>query len=104
MEYYSGTFGWQSIDTRGIVILETENGGYVAVIPVGMCQVASVNFENTVVPGTQVRKGDPLGWFMFGGSDIVMLFSENLHFELVAEQDVHIGMGEAYGRITLAEE
>ena len=60
-EYYSEIFGWQSIETRGIVIIETESGGLVAVIPVGMCQVSSVNFEEQVKEGAQVRKGDPLG-------------------------------------------
>ena len=49
-EYFSETIGWQSIETRGIVIIETESGGLAAVVPVGMCQVSSVNFEESVVP------------------------------------------------------
>ena len=100
VEYYSETFGWQSIETRGVVIIETETGGYVAVIPVGMCQVSSVNFEETIVPGTEVKKGDPLGFFLFGGSDIVMLFSEDLDFQMSAETDVHYNMGQEYGAIS----
>lgn len=99
MEYYSDTFGWQSIETRGVVIIETEDGGYAAVIPVGMCQVSSVNFENVISPGQKVRKGDPLGYFLFGGSDIVMLFSEDLDFELTTDVQKHGLMGEEYGRI-----
>lgn len=43
-EYFSEVFGWQSIETRGVVIIETDSGGLVAVVPVGMCQVSSVNF------------------------------------------------------------
>ena len=97
--YCAGTFGWQSIETRGAVIIETDGGGYAAVVPVGMCQVSSVNFEQGIVPGARVRKGDPLGWFAFGGSDIVMLFSEDLHFEFTAEANVHLRMGLPYGRI-----
>lgn len=99
VEYYSDTFGWQSIETRGVVIIETEDGGYAAVIPVGMCQVSSVNFENVISPGQKVRKGDPLGYFLFGGSDIVMLFSEDLDFELTTDVQKHGFMGEEYGRI-----
>lgn len=48
-----------------------------AIVPVGMCQVSSVNFEDTVTVGAEVGKGDPLGYFLFGGSDIVMVFSED---------------------------
>ena len=54
IEYYSETFGWQSIETRGVVIIETVSGGLVAVVPVRMCQVASLNFENSIVPGAKV--------------------------------------------------
>ena len=99
-EYYSEQFGWQSIETRGVVVIETEQGGLAAVVPVGMCQVSSVNFEDTVKVGAKVRKGDPLGYFLFGGSDIVMVFSEDLHFELTAEPQKHILTGNAYGRIS----
>ena len=48
-----------------------------------------------------INKGDPLGHFLFGGSDIVMIFSEDLHFELTAEKDKHILMGNEYGKIFL---
>lgn len=98
-EYYSEEFGWQSIETRGVVIVETNGGGLVAIVPVGMCQVSSVNFEDTVTVGAEVKKGDPLGYFLFGGSDIVMVFSEDLQFELTAEPQEHILMGNAYGKI-----
>ena len=101
VEYYSDTFGWQSIETRGVVIIETEGKGYVAVVPVGMCQVSSVNFEKSITPGTKVKKGDPLGFFLFGGSDIVMLFSENLDFDKTAKTGVHKQMGQKYGTIRI---
>lgn len=64
-----------------------------------MCQVSSVNFEEAIVPGTKVEKGDPLGFFLFGGSDIVMLFSEDLDFTLTAGVNEHADMGTEYGRI-----
>ena len=98
-EYYSETIGWQSIETRGIVIVELEDGGYAAVIPVGMCQVSSVNFENNVVPGAEIKKGDPLGFFLFGGSDVIMMFSRDVAFELTATPGEHMLMGNEYGRL-----
>ncbi len=98
-EYFSETVGWQSIETRGVVIIETANGGLVAVIPVGMCQVSSVNFEESVKAGAEVKKGDPLGYFLFGGSDIIMLFDEDLEFSMTAKTGSHILMGSEYGTI-----
>ena len=87
----------------GVITWDEQAGRYVAVIPVGMCQVSSVNFEDTIVPGAKVEKGDPLGYFMFGGSDIVMIFSEDLDFNLTAEADEHYNMGEEYGRIHISK-
>ncbi len=98
-QFYGGRFGWQSIETRGVIILETETGALAAVAPIGMCQVSSVNFEDSVVPGTHVKKGDPMGCFLFGGSDIVMIFDKKAAFEMTAEPDVHLNTGEAYGRM-----
>ena len=37
------------------------------------------------------------GHFMFGGSDIVMLFSKDAGFTVTAEALVHGNMGNAYG-------
>lgn len=100
-ELYSEIIGWQSIETRGVVIVEMDNGSLCAIVPVGMCQVSSVNFEESVKPGAHVKKGDPLGYFLFGGSDIIMIFSEDADFEMKCKKDVHILTGEYYGEISL---
>lgn len=97
--------GWQMIETRGYVILETAEYGLVAVLPIGMSQVSSVNFEDTVKPGTTVQKGDMLGYFLFGGSDIIMLFQKGAGFGLTVPASgdgsyEHLLMGEEYGRLT----
>ncbi|MDT8899776.1 phosphatidylserine decarboxylase [Anaeroselena agilis] len=94
--------GWQSIETRACVVIDTDNYGLVAVLPIGMSQVSSVNFEENVRVGAKVKKGDPLGYFLFGGSDIVMIFQPQAGFEftapaLDADSYKHIYMGEAYG-------
>ena len=78
------TPGWQTIETRGCVILDTQEYGLVAVMPIGMSQVSSVNFEASVTVGASVQKGDMLGTFLFGGSDIVMLFQKQVAFDLTA--------------------
>lgn len=89
--------GWQFTQTRGYVIMDTEEYGLVALIPMGMAQVSSVNFEDDVVVGASHEKGDMLGNFLFGGSDFVMLFQKEAGFELTATPGVHILMGEEYG-------
>ncbi|MCL2063154.1 MAG: phosphatidylserine decarboxylase [Candidatus Cloacimonetes bacterium] len=94
--------GWQSIQTRGLVVIDTYEHGYVAVLPVGMSQISSVVFEDTVVVGAEIRKGDPLGRFLFGGSDIIMIFEEKAGFEITVPVSgnvhEHILMGQEYGR------
>lgn len=99
--------GWQFTQTRGYVILDTGKYGLVTLIPMGMAQVSSVNFEDNVRVGAVRRKGDMLGNFLFGGSDFIMLFQKEAGFEITAPLESgskpgaptykHLLMGEAYG-------
>jgi phosphatidylserine decarboxylase precursor len=98
------TPGWQSIETRGCVILETEKYGLVALIPVGMAQISSIHFEETVKPGAAVKKGDLAGYFLFGGSGVVMVFQEKAGFRLTVPQEgaggfMHVLAGQEYGKL-----
>ena len=88
--------GWQSIETRDCLIMDTEYG-LVAILPVGMSQVSSCNWEESVKPGAVFKAGDPMGYFLFGGSDIVMIFQKGVSLELLSEK--HILMGEPYAEI-----
>lgn len=101
----ANTPGWQMIETRGCVIIETKEYGVVALLPIGMSQVSSVNFEDIVKAGNTVKKGDMLGYFLFGGSDFVMLFQSKVDFKLTVPQESngtykHVLMGEKYGKLT----
>lgn len=98
------TPGWQTIETRGCVILETDEFGYVALLPIGMSQVSSVNFEKNLKVGDRVKKGDMLGYFLFGGSDFVLIFQEGVKFSLTPEMESsqrykHLLMGEELGKL-----
>lgn len=99
----SAKTGWQSVETRGCVILETAEYGLVALIPIGMGVVGSVNFEENITLGTIVKKGDLLGHFAFGGSDFIMIFQDGVSFTLDApmQEDgnsyIHMLMGEQLG-------
>lgn len=88
--------GWQSIETRDCVILDTEYG-LVAILPIAMSQVSSCNWEPTVQVGAEVHAGDPMGYFLFGGSDIVMIFQQGVEVELLSTE--HILMGQPYANI-----
>ena len=96
---------WQALEVRALVMVETERHGMVALIPIGMSQVSSVMIEPEVVEGARVRKGDPLGWFLFGGSDYVMLFQRHAGFRLTTPKDddspdyEHRLFGQEYGRL-----
>ncbi|MFC1576822.1 phosphatidylserine decarboxylase [Candidatus Omnitrophota bacterium] len=95
--------GWQFTQTRSYVIVDTDKYGLVALIPMGMAQVSSVNLEDDVTVGSVHAKGDMLGNFLFGGSDFIMLFQEEAGFEITAPKDPgaaaykHILMGTEYG-------
>jgi phosphatidylserine decarboxylase precursor len=104
--------GWQFKQTRGYVIVDTGEYGLVALIPMGMAQVSSVNFEDNVKVGSVHKKGDMLGNFLFGGSDFIMLFQKEAGFKITAplasKKDYetsykHILVGEEYGRMKGAE-
>lgn len=100
---FSDTIGWQFSQTRGYVIVKTKKYGYVALIPMGMAQVSSVNFIKPILG--YHKKGDTLGFFQFGGSDFVMLFQHKSHFKITAPKHSngkykHILMGQEYGRFS----
>jgi phosphatidylserine decarboxylase len=102
----SNTPGWQNIETRGSVIIETEDHGLVALLPIGMSQICSINFEDTVKVGSKVKKGDMLGTFLFGGSDFVLIFQSKVDFKLTVPREgksayKHILTGEEYGKLTI---
>ena len=90
--------GWQSIETRGLVVIDTEEYGLVAVLPIGMSQISSINFVPELAVGQHVEKGDLLGWFLFGGSDIVYIFQKDVQFSLSTSN--HLLMGEQLGTLT----
>ena len=66
-----------------------------------------MNFLGNIKVGTKVSKGDEMGYFLFGGSDFIMVFQKQAGFildspkEEVSESYKHLLMGERYGRLTL---
>lgn len=84
---------YQFTQARGLIILDSPVG-LVAVLPIGMAQVSSVNI--TVDVGAKLRKGEEFGFFQFGGSDIVTIYEAN-SVKLNATVGTHYNQGKALG-------
>lgn len=76
-----GATGFQSLETRGVMVLDTPDYGLVALIAVGIQQVSSVqwakNLKSEILnlkSKIRLSQGDEIGSFLFGGSDIILLF------------------------------
>lgn len=54
-------------------------------------------FDETLKVGDKVNKGDHLGWFLFGSSDIVYLFQKGVTFSLASTE--HLLQGEKMGTL-----
>ena len=65
---------YQFNQERGLVVIDSPEVGLVAVLPIGMAYVSSVNLTTEV--GAELQKGDQFGYFMFGGSDIVTVYQD----------------------------
>ncbi len=88
--------GYQFTQARGLLVLESDSVGLVAVLPIGMAQVSSVTLTPEV--GTELAKGEEFGFFQFGGSDIIMVFQPN-RVRFTAEVNKHHLQGEQIGEL-----
>ncbi|KAH8747730.1 phosphatidylserine decarboxylase [Diaporthe sp. PMI_573] len=65
-------------NTREYVVIETEEFGDVLFVAIGATDVGTVSiYDRYQKPGIQVRKGDEIGLFQFGGSSIIVAFEED---------------------------
>ena len=92
LDIVDGT-GYQFTQDRGLIVLDSPLG-LVAVLPIGMAQVSSVNLTAEV--GSTLSKGEEFGFFSFGGSDIVTLFEAG-RVELDAKIGTHYNQGQKIG-------
>ncbi|MAT61655.1 MAG: hypothetical protein CMH41_08455 [Micrococcales bacterium] len=88
--------GYQFRQERGFMVIDSPIG-LVGMLPIGMDVISSVKIS--VDKGDYVNKGDEFGNFLFGGSDMVMLFEHK-------DIDVHVSeigklykMGQVFGKV-----
>ncbi|MBQ6086041.1 MAG: phosphatidylserine decarboxylase [Bacteroidaceae bacterium] len=100
--YYSNDMGFQMVETRSCAIIENEEFGLVAMLPVGMSQICSCNWIPSLHVGQTLHRGDEMGYFLFGGSDVVLIFQRGVEVELL-HMGEHLLMGEAYADLKKKE-
>lgn len=71
-----GSIGFQMLETRGVMVIDSAEWGLVALIPVGVAQVNSVLWNKELCVGQTVAAGQNLGCFKCGGSDVIVLFEK----------------------------
>lgn len=81
---------------HGYFIIDTDQYGYIAMIPIGLQTVGSVVFENkfkdiSSADGVAVQKGEKLGHFEYGGSTVLLLFQKGRLSSLTVKQGQQIG-------------
>ncbi|WP_147822435.1 phosphatidylserine decarboxylase [Salidesulfovibrio onnuriiensis] len=75
--YYGATFSPFENFQRGYFIVDTGKYGHVAMVAVGLNTISSVVFKppfNKLTKPAKVKRGDELGYFLYGGSLFMMIF------------------------------
>ncbi|WP_299006501.1 phosphatidylserine decarboxylase [uncultured Tenacibaculum sp.] len=68
---------------REYCTLKTHDKGDIIIAPVGATMVGSI--IETYTPNTEVKKGDEMGYFAFGGSTIVLLVNS---YKITIDEDI----------------
>lgn len=87
--------GYQFLQTRGCITIKNKTLGYVSVLPVGMAQVSSVKVHVKV--HDEVKKGQEISHFEFGGSDVILVFQASAGVEIFGAQGQKYLVGQVLG-------
>ncbi|MGB9365071.1 MAG: phophatidylserine decarboxylase associated domain-containing protein [Xanthobacteraceae bacterium] len=71
------------VNARGLVVFKTKDYGYVCCIPLGMSEVSSIEFDPAMKKGAQVKKGQEMGKFNYGGSSFAIIYQKLPNKELI---------------------
>lgn len=71
---------------RSVMILRrSKTGSLIAIVAVGAMLVGSIKYDPGISPGVQVRRGQCLGAFLYGGSTVVVLYPKE---EVILDDDL----------------
>ncbi|WP_437610786.1 phophatidylserine decarboxylase associated domain-containing protein [Erwinia sp. V71] len=62
------------VNARGLIVFKTPDYGYVCCIPLGMSEVSTIAFDASMKKGAQVKKGQEMGMFNYGGSSFAIIY------------------------------
>lgn len=86
---------YQFTQERGLLVIDSPVG-LVICLPIGMDVISSVNFS--VDEGDYLNKGDEFGKFLFGGSDMIMLFErDDIDIQLTETGKLY-KLGQVFGK------
>ena len=71
--------------------MDTVEFGRIALVAVGIQQVSSVVWNESIQIGTKIEQGQELGLFQFGGSDILMLFETGSGLTIENDKPMKVG-------------
>ncbi|MBF7995549.1 phophatidylserine decarboxylase associated domain-containing protein [Rahnella laticis] len=64
------------VNARGIIVFKTPDYGHVCCIPLGMSEVSTIEFDPAMKQGAQVKKGQEMGMFNYGGSSFAIIYEK----------------------------
>lgn len=67
-----------TVNTRGLIIIENEGCGKLAVVPIGITEISSITMHDNIKVGSFVKKGAELGYFSYGGSSMALVFQKGM--------------------------
>ena len=77
---------------RAYYLINTQRSGQIGFVAIGMSDINSVNMPRQVDPSREIKKGDEIGYFAYGGSGIVMVFEPGvLEMSVPAGRFVQMG-------------
>jgi len=81
---------------HGYFIIQTNDYGFIAMVPIGLQTVGSVVFESDYKKVTsekpmKIHKGEKLGHFAYGGSTVLLIFEKGKLNSITVEQGQRIG-------------
>jgi len=62
---------------RVVTIISSPSFGKMAYVSVGALMVASINFTGAKDVGAELKRGDEVGYFAFGGSTVILVFQKD---------------------------
>lgn len=82
------------VNARGLIVFDTVDYGYVCCIPLGMSEVSTITFDQSMAAGKSVTKGQEMGKFQYGGSSFVLIFQKLPGQRLIFQN----GVGDIYDK------